>query len=174
MRCQPRRRCICQKPPDYYDCWRKNVHKCGKCFLPPSRRPKQWDSIEAPEVPLKRKLARSPTGRIVVGKKARRSTSQTRLEKVPTWEWLYVHRKSELFLSVEVDNIKTWKFLRHEVGRSGPFGGSSILGGCARRGAEVDHHVVQANAYLFRRSTTTEVMHEKQNRNTNHSQPITA
>ena len=50
---------------------------------PPSRRPKPWDWIDEPVVPLEGNLY-GHTGRIAVGHKAR-SISETHLEKVPTW-----------------------------------------------------------------------------------------
>ena len=51
------------------------------------------------------KNLRSPTGRIALGQKAR-SSCQTRLGIALTWECVSVHRKSQLFLFVSVDDIK--------------------------------------------------------------------
>ena len=48
----------------------------------------------------------SSIGRTVMGKAIRKSSTRTRLGKVPNWECLFVNREKGLFLSVYVDDMK--------------------------------------------------------------------
>ena len=94
MRYQHTHRCICLKP--YCNCWKTNVRKVW-IRLPPSRRPKQWASIEEPMVLFER----NPCGHPWAGLLWERKLEEVKRhgEKVPRWECLYVHRKSQPFSS---------------------------------------------------------------------------
>ena len=74
--------------------------------LPPGRRLKQWDSIEEPVVPLER----NSYGRSLAGlpweRKLEKGASQGKQGPLPTWQCPCVHRESQLFLSVSVDDTK--------------------------------------------------------------------
>ena len=82
-------RYTCERHPDYCDCQIKSAHKW--ITRPPSRRPKQRDAIEEPVVPFERKLVGHPVSGLLWDGK---------LEEVQ------VHQKSQLLLSICVDDIK--------------------------------------------------------------------
>ena len=81
-------------------------------------------------------------------------------EKVSNWEWLFVHREKELFLSVCVDDIKLagkkqnidpmWKILNKEVDLGEP---TSFLKhvylGCTQRECQISKDIVDNNRTMF-------------------------
>ena len=88
MQYQPTRRCICQTPPDNYDCQRMSVHKYGYDHHPVEDR-NSGIRFEEPVGPLERNLHGHP---LLWERKTRRSTCRTTMRKrVPTWEGLHVH-----------------------------------------------------------------------------------
>ena len=64
------------------------------------------DSTEEPVFPHARNLYGHPLAGLLWDAELERSTSQTKLGKVPTCEFLHALRKSQLFLSVHVDDMK--------------------------------------------------------------------
>ena len=106
--------------------------------------------------------------------------------KVKTWECLCAHRKSQLFFSVHVDDIKivgkrdiqgaVWKIRRTDIylEETDPLL-NQVKMGCTQTEAEVDQLAERAKTHIFfQRITATEVTNEKQNKHNNFSKPITA
>ena len=89
-----------------------------------------------------------------MGEAIRESSTETRLRKVPNWNFLFVHRVKGLFLSVYVDDIKLagkkqnidpkWKELLKEVDLGEP---TSFLDhvhlGCTQRECETSKDSVK-------------------------------
>jgi len=74
--------------------------------LPPHKRPKSWDSIEDPVVPLLLNLYGHPIAGLLWDKYQESKLFKLGFEKVPSWECLYVHYDKKLFLSAYVDDCK--------------------------------------------------------------------
>ena len=55
---------------------------------------------------LNETCADTPLAGLLRGRKFDKNLLELGWEKVPNWEWLFVHRKQGLFLSVHVDDIK--------------------------------------------------------------------
>ena len=136
----------------------QGYHQCG--------RPTHWDPINEPVVPPERNLhgyIRWQDCQVEqVWKKYFRNTSG----QIPTWESTYVHRPSQLFLSVFVDDKKmagktehVGPFLRKDIDLKDPTFLEPV--GCTQREAESDLRVVQAEAHPLERMTTTEVTSRK-------------
>ena len=62
--------------------------------------------MEDPVVPLERNLYGHPLARLLSERQFEKILSQHGLEKVSTWECVFVRREKRLFLSVYVDDIK--------------------------------------------------------------------
>ena len=74
--------------------------------LPPHKRPKSWDSIEDPVVPLLVNLYGHPIAGLLWDKYQEDKVIGLGFEKIPSWECLYVHYDKRLFLSAYVDDYK--------------------------------------------------------------------
>ena len=122
---QPTRRCIGQKPPDCNDCRRTKAQKCGYDNRPVEHRNNRI-RLKNIRFPFRATPIRSTIGGIAVEKVVQGSTSQTKMRKrYPTWTCLNVHRESQPFMSVYVDDIKilwnarnlglVWKMLRRDI-----------------------------------------------------------
>ena len=81
--------------------------------------------MEDPVVPLERNLYGHPLAGLLWERQFEKVLLQHGWEKIPNWEYLFVHREKGLFLSVYVDDIKLagknqnldpmWKILNKEV-----------------------------------------------------------
>ena len=152
---------------------------------PPTRRPKEWDSIGEPVVPLERNLYGEPFCRIAVGRNARGSTSQPELGKYKRVGCLNVHRKITTVLvpicgrhNRRLVKQNNWtkeecSAKRNRSRRSDTFAGA-IKWLHPERRTEVDHHAVPAKSNLFPLITTTEVTTETRNTDSNLCQLIAA
>ena len=76
--------------------------------LPRHKWPKSWSIMEDPVVPLERNLYGHPLAGLLWERQFEKILLKHGWEKVPNWECLFVHREKRLFLSVYVDDIKTW------------------------------------------------------------------
>ena len=74
--------------------------------LPRHKWPKSWSSMEDPVVPLERNLYGHPLAGLLWERQFEQILVERGWEKVPNWECLFVHRPTELFLSVYEDDIK--------------------------------------------------------------------
>ena len=67
-----------------------------------------------PVVPLERNLYGHPLAGLLWERQFEETPLELRLEKIPNWECLLVHREQGLFLSVFVDDILNgWKEAEH-------------------------------------------------------------
>ena len=82
--------------------------KCPEIWitLPRDRRPAWWDSIDDPVVQLQVNLYGHPLAGLLWEKHLEDKLLKLGWEKVPGWECLFVHRESQAFLSVYVDDFK--------------------------------------------------------------------
>ena len=120
--------------------------------LPKHQWSKSWSSIEDPIVPLERNLY----GHSLAGLFWERQFEKVLLEhgwKNPNWECVSVNREKELFLSVNLDDIKLagkkqnldpmWKILNKEVDLGEPTSFLDLLYlGCTQRQCETCQNVV--------------------------------
>ena len=104
MQYQAQRRCICQKPPEYHACWRKNAHKCGQDYDPVEARNK-WDSIEEPVVPFERNPYRHPVAGLLWERKSEEVLLKHNWEEVPTWEHMWKSLRTQIDLSARTDTF---------------------------------------------------------------------
>ena len=66
--------------------------------------------MEDPVVPLEKNLYGHPLARLLWEKQFEKILLKYGWEKIPNWEYLFVHRENGLFLSVYVDDTKIgWK-----------------------------------------------------------------
>ena len=90
--------------------------------LPRHKRPKSWSYIEDPVVSLERHLYGHPLAGLLWERQFEEVLLGLGWEKVLNWEFLFVHRKQGLFLSVYVDDIKMamkiWDALNVNVNRT--------------------------------------------------------
>ena len=107
------------------------------------------------------------------GKKTRRSVSQATLENKPSWECLDVHTRSQLILSVSVDEIKKVGKRKHAWDSCGRLLENKSIWKirtlrrvkfffvAPRKKQKLIITLFQQKTDLFRVITTTEVTHEK-------------
>ena len=74
--------------------------------LPQHKWPKSWSNVKDPVVPLERNVYGHPLARLLCERQFEQILVEHGCEKVPNWECLFVHRPTELFLSVYEDDIK--------------------------------------------------------------------
>ena len=78
--------------------------------LPKHKWPDSWSSMEDPVVSLERNLYGHPLAGLLWERQLEKVQLKDGWAKVPNWECLFVNREKGLFLSVNVDGIKTgWK-----------------------------------------------------------------
>ena len=77
--------------------------------IPRHKWPKSWSSIEDPVVPLERNLYGHPLAGLLWERQFEKVLLKHGWEKIPNWEWLFVHRAKGFFLSVYVDDKIGWK-----------------------------------------------------------------
>ena len=127
------------------------------------------------------KLALSSCGRIALGNKVGRSF----IEPNASCEYLYVHRKYPLILSVHVDDVEMVgkkencdhceALKRASIWKIQPLPMKQQYLGCAQIESEIDHEAVQSKASLFRRVTTTEDINtplSRSQRGVRHAVPV--
>ena len=74
--------------------------------LPRSRRPKAWDEIQDPVVPLERNVYGLPLAGLLWERQFEKVLVETGGENVAIWGCLFVLHEKGLFLSVHVDDKK--------------------------------------------------------------------
>ena len=92
----------------------EEMQKCGGIpanvetwvSLPPSRRPKHWRNIEDPVCKLRLNLYGHPLAGLFWEKHCHEVLFFYGWERVPGWEFLFMHRQEHLFLSIYVDDFK--------------------------------------------------------------------
>ena len=134
--------------------------------LPRNRRPKSWDNIEDPVVPLECNLYGHPLAGLLWDKGSQEKICETGFERVLGWESLYVHRKLQIFLGVYVDdfhmagksaNLKpAWEMLRKkmDLGPSLPFNQNTYLG-CTQKEVAVDDKLIKEKQQLIKTVLST-------------------
>ena len=111
--------------------------------ITPRQRPKRWDTIDDPVVPLEQHLHGHPLAGLLVERKIWRSV----IWKGTGKKYQHVNvftctKSSELFLAV---------FVKHSAKRNRPRRSSAIFGSsacCTHREAKGDHHAVQSKTEL--------------------------
>ena len=128
--------------------------------LPRHKWPKSWSSMEDPVVPLERNLYGHPLAGLLWERQFEKILLKHGWEKIPNWEFLFVHREKGLFLSVYVDDIKLagkkqnldpmWKLLNKDVDLGEP---TSFLDHvyleCTRRQCEISKNTVDNYRTMF-------------------------
>ena len=74
--------------------------------LPRHKWPKSWDKFEDPVILLGQILYGHPITGLLWERQFEEALPELGWEKIPNWEWMFVHRKQGLFLSENVDDIK--------------------------------------------------------------------
>ena len=74
--------------------------------LPQHKWPESWSSMDDLVVSLERNSYVHPLARLLWERQFEQILVERGWEKVPNWECLFVHRPTELFLSVYEDDIK--------------------------------------------------------------------
>ena len=128
--------------------------------LPRHKWPKSWSSMEDTVVLLERNLSGHPLAGLLWERQFEKILLKHDWEKIPNWEWLFVHREKGLFLSVYVDDLKfagkkqninpMWKVLNKEVDLGEP---TSFLDHvylvCTQRQCEISKDIVDNYRTMF-------------------------
>ena len=121
---------------DAHHCCKIQKSECPDTWirLPKHKWPKSWSSMEDPVVLLERNLARSSSGRTIMGKeKFENVLSAHSWEQVPNWECSFVLREKKSILVCVCGRNKTgWKETKHwpnveSTMKSSRFGRTDII-----------------------------------------------
>ena len=120
--------------------------------LPKHKWPKSWTCKENPVIPHERNLYGHPLAGLVWKDSSKKALVELDWEKVPNWEYFFVHWRQKLFLSVYVDDIKMarkkqnlapmWKKLMKNVDNQNPIALDHVHFGCTQRECKPNEKII--------------------------------